>query len=97
MEKIQVLIYIHATYYRRTRQNMDPLHNFGSSVSTAGERVEANEERVNISISKKAYDALIKHAKEIIELNPETNKPFTVEEILDEEILLLFSNDWKED
>jgi hypothetical protein len=101
MEKIQVLIYIHATYYRRTRQNMDPLHNIGSSVSKnvviAGERVEANEERVNISISKRAYDALTKHAKEIIELNPETNKPFTVEEILDEEILLLFSNDWKED
>lgn len=81
---------------------MDPLHNIGSSsVSknevTVAERVEASEERVSISISKRAYDALIKHAKEIIEHNPETDKPFTVEEILDEEILLLFNNDWKDD
>lgn len=81
---------------------MDPLHNIGiSSVSksevTVAEGVQASEERVNISISKRAYDALTKHAKEIIEHNPETDKPFTVEEILDEEILLLFNNDWKDD
>ena len=79
---------------------MNPLHNIGSSVSknevTVEEHVMVNEERVNVSISKRAYDALVKHAKQITERNPETDKPFTIEEILDEEILLLFDNDWKE-
>lgn len=79
---------------------MDPLHNIGSSVSknevTVEEHVKVNEERVNVSISKRAYDVLVKHAKQITERNPETDKPFTIEEILDEEILLLFDNDWKE-
>ena len=80
---------------------MDPLHNIGSSVGKnefrVAEHVMVNEERVNISISKTAYDALVKHAKQITERNPQTDKPFTIEEILDEEILLLFNNDWKED
>lgn len=79
---------------------MDPLHNIGSSVSKneirVGEHVKVNEERVNISISKTAYDALVKHAKQITERNPVTDEPFTIEEILDEEIMLLFNNDWKE-
>ena len=79
---------------------MDPLHNIGSSVSKnevrVGEHVKVNEERVNISISKTAYDALVKHAKQITERNPETDEPFTIEEILDEEIMLLFNNDWKD-
>ena len=79
---------------------MDPLHNIGSSVSKnevrVGEHVKVNDERVNISISKTAYDALVKHAKQITERNPETDEPFTIEEILDEEIMLLFNNDWKE-
>jgi predicted RNA-binding protein (virulence factor B family) len=86
---------------------MDPLHNIGSSVSkneirvgehvkVNEERVKVNEERVNISISKTAYEALVKHAKQITERNPETDEPFTIEEILDEEIMLLFNNDWKE-
>jgi hypothetical protein len=79
---------------------MDPLNNIGSSVSKnevrLGEHVKVNEERVNISISKTAYDALVKHAKQITERNPETDEPFTIEEILDEEIMLLFNNDWKE-
>jgi hypothetical protein len=60
------------------------------------EHVKVNEERVNISISKTAYEALVKHAKQITERNPETDEPFTIEEILDEEIMLLFNNDWKE-
>ena len=80
--------------------SMDPLHNIGSSVSKnevrVGEHVKVNEERVNISISKTAYEALVKHAKQITERNPETDEPFTIEEILDEEIMLLFNNDWKE-
>jgi hypothetical protein len=78
---------------------MNPLHNIGRNVSknedARQENKNVNEERVNISISKRAYDALVRHAKQITEDNPETQKPFTIEEILDEEILLLFNDDWK--
>ena len=79
---------------------MNPLHNFDSNVSKQ-ESVSRdpdnvnNKERVNISISKRAYDTLVQHAKQLTKENPETQKPFTIEEILDEEILLLFSDDWK--
>lgn len=80
--------------------NMDPLHNIGNSVSkkevSVGKKDGTDEGRVNISISKRAYEALVKHANQITEPNPETDKPFTIEEILDEEILLLFNNDWEE-
>ena len=79
---------------------MNPLHNIGRNVSKNGdasqENKNVNEERVNISISKRAYDALVRHIEQITEDNPETQKPFTIEEILDEEILLLFNDDWKE-
>jgi hypothetical protein len=79
---------------------MNPLDNIGRNVSknedASQENKNENEERVNISISKRAYDALVRHAKQITEDNPETQKPFTIEEILDEEILLLFNDDWKE-
>ena len=80
---------------------MNPLHNIDRNVSKNGDTSQENknlkEERVNISISKRAYDALVRHVKQITENNPETQKPFTIEEILDEEILLLFNNDWKEE
>ena len=80
---------------------MNPLHNIGRNFSkngdTSQENKNVNEERVNISISKRAYDVLVRHAKQIAENNPETQKPFTIEEILDEEILLLFDDDWKEE
>lgn len=80
---------------------MNPLHNIGRNVSrngdTSQENKNVNEERVNISISKRAYDVLVRHTKQITENNPETQKPFTIEEILDEEILLLFDDDWKEE
>ena len=79
---------------------MNPLHNIGRNFSkngdTSQENKNVNEERVNISISKRAHDVLVRHAKQITENNPETQKPFTIEEILDEEILLLFNNDLKE-
>jgi hypothetical protein len=79
---------------------MNPLHNFDRSVSkqeesTTRDSMKVNEERVSISINKRAYDALVQHAKQLTKENPETQKPFTVEEILDEEILLLFSDNWK--
>jgi hypothetical protein len=80
---------------------MNPLHNIGRNFNkngnTSQENKNVNEERVNISISKRAYDALVRHAEQITEKNPETQKPFTIEEILDEEILLLFNDDWKEE
>ena len=80
---------------------MNPLHNIGGNASknrdSTQENKNVNEERVNISISKRAYDVLVRHAKQITENNPETQKPFTIEEILDEEILLLFNYDWKEE
>ena len=80
---------------------MNPLHNIGRNFSkngdTSQENKNVNEERINISISKIAYDVLVRHAKQIAENNPETQKPFTIEEILDEEILLLFDDDWKEE
>jgi hypothetical protein len=80
---------------------MNPLHNIDRNVSKNGDTSQENknlkEGRVNISISKRAYDALVRHAKQITENNPETQKPFTIEEILDEEILLLFNYDWKEE
>jgi hypothetical protein len=79
---------------------MNPLHNFDRNVikqesaSRDPDKVN-NKERVDISVSKRAYDALVQHAKQLPKENPETQKPFTIEEILDEEILLLFSDDWK--
>jgi hypothetical protein len=79
---------------------MNPLHNFDRNVSkqesaSRDPNKVYNEERINISISKRAYDALVQHAKQLTKQNPETQKPFTIEEILDEEILFLFSDDWK--
>jgi hypothetical protein len=80
---------------------MNPLHNIGRNASknrdTTQENKNVNEERVNISISKRAYDVLVRHAKQITEKNPESQKPFTIEEILDEEILLLFDDYWKQE
>jgi hypothetical protein len=79
---------------------MNPLHNIASSGAKndviVGKNEMTDEGRVNISISKRAYDALVKHANQITEPNPQTDKPFTIEEILDQEILLLFDNDWEE-
>ena len=88
-------------YKHEILNNMNALHNIHSNVSkkrdTREEYKNVNEERINISISKKAYDALVRHAEQITENNPETQKPFTIEEILNEEILLLFNNDWEEE
>jgi hypothetical protein len=57
--------------------------------------VKQNEgERINISISRKAYYALEAFTKELNQGQPSSKKPFTVEEALDEEILLLFSDEW---
>lgn len=58
-------------------------------------KVKQNEvERINISISRKAYYALEAFTKEFNQGQPSNKKRLTVEEALDEEILLLFSDEW---
>lgn len=57
-------------------------------------KVDNNDDRVSISISRKAHDALLEHTKQLNKEN-KTQSPFTVEEVLDEEIILLFSDEWK--
>jgi len=52
------------------------------------------DERIKISISRKAYYALEAFTKEFNQRHPSNKKPLTVEEALDEEILLLFSDEW---
>jgi hypothetical protein len=49
-----------------------------------------------MSISRKAYDALVTYTKQVNEKNTDIQKkPFTIEELLDEEIIFLFSDEWK--
>jgi hypothetical protein len=58
-------------------------------------KVKQNEdERITISINRKAYYALEAFTKEFNQGQPSNKKPLTVEEALDEEILLLFSDEW---
>ena len=59
--------------------------------------IQDKHERVNISISRKAYEALEKFTKELNERESTNNRSFTIEEVLDEEMILLFSDDWKTD
>jgi hypothetical protein len=56
-----------------------------------------DDERINISISRKAYDAVEKYIKELNERESSNQKPFTIEEVLDEEIIFLFSDEWKKE
>ena len=51
------------------------------------------EDRISISISAKAYDILLEHTKQLNRENAETQNPFTIEEVLDEEIILLFGDE----
>ena len=61
------------------------------------EIIQKKHERVNISISRKTYEALEKFTKELNERESTNNRSFTIEEVLDEEMILLFSDDWKTD
>ena len=54
-----------------------------------------DDERINISISRKAHDE--KYTKELNERESSNQKPFTIEEVLDEEIIFLFSDEWKKE
>ena len=51
-------------------------------------------DRINVSISPKAYDALVTYTRQVNEKNNDLQqKPFTTEEVLDEEIIFLFSDE----
>ena len=54
-----------------------------------------DDERINISISRKAYYALEGFTKEFNQGQAGNKKPMTIEEVLEEEILLLFSDELK--
>ncbi len=55
-------------------------------------------DRINVSISRKAYDALMTYTKQVNEKdNDIQKKPFTIEEVLDEEIIFLLSEEWKKE
>ncbi|MDQ6669088.1 MAG: hypothetical protein M3Y53_12815 [Thermoproteota archaeon] len=55
-------------------------------------------DRINVSISRKAYDALVTYTKRVNEKdNDIQKKPFTIEEVLDEEIIFLLSEEWKKE
>jgi hypothetical protein len=56
-----------------------------------------DDERINISINRKAYDAVKKYTKESNEKESSNQQPFTIEEVLDEEIIFLFSDEWKKE
>jgi hypothetical protein len=52
-----------------------------------------NDERITLSISRKAYEAIEKYTKELNERESNIHKPFTIEEVLDEEIIFLFGDE----
>ena len=67
-----------------------------SCKKTMQETYIEDAERIKISICRKAYDALVTYTRQVNEKESDTgNKPFTIEEVLDEEIIFLFSDEWK--
>jgi hypothetical protein len=77
--------------------NVDRSHNIDSDDKLENRlqqdyKVDSNDDLVSISISRKADDALLEHTKQLNKEN-ESQRPFTVEEVLDEEIILLFSDE----
>ena len=85
--------------------DMNPLNNDSNNnnnnYSSPGQEntiqgVNKVEDRISISISAKAYDILLEHTKQLNRENAETQNPFTIEEVLDEEIVLLFGDEGNE-
>ena len=74
-------------------------NNYGEKVihEQKSDEIQKEHERVNISISRKAYEALEKFTKELNERESTNKRSFTIEEVLDEEMILLFSDEWKTD
>jgi hypothetical protein len=59
------------------------------------DKVDKNDDdRISISMSRKAYGALEKYTKQLNQGESGSQKPFTIEEVLDEEIILLLSDEW---
>ncbi len=59
---------------------------------------KAEIDRIAISMSRKAYDALLTFTNQLNEKNHDNQKkPFTIEEVLEEEIFFLFSDEWKKE
>lgn len=56
--------------------------------------VNKDDDRVNISISSKAYNILLENTQQLNRENAETQRPFTIEEVLVEEIILLFGDEY---
>jgi hypothetical protein len=64
------------------------------------DKVVKNEDegdRVSISISRRAYDALERYTMELNEGADGSQKAFTIEEVLDEEIIMLLSDEGKKE
>jgi hypothetical protein len=79
---------------------MNALQNVNNSPipeKTIQEVDKPDHDRISISISRKAYDVLVEHTKQLNEGKPDTQKTFSIEEVLDEEIILLFGDGWKLD
>jgi hypothetical protein len=74
-------------------------NNYGEKVihEQKSNEIQKEHERVNISISRKAYETLEKFTKELNERESTNKRSFTIEEVLDEEMILLFSDEWKTD
>jgi hypothetical protein len=73
-------------------------NNNNNNYSSSGQEntiqgVNKVEDQISISISAKAYDILLEHTKQLNRENAETQNPFTIEEVLDEEIILLFGDE----
>lgn len=93
----------------RTIDKIDKVEDENDGISSSPEQEEIitkgkvdkvndnHNDRVSISISRKAYDALEKYTKELNEGEYGSQKPFTIEEVLDQEITLLLSDEWKID
>jgi hypothetical protein len=74
---------------------LQDVNNSPSPEKTIPEADKVDHDRISISISRKAYDILAEHTKQLNEEKAGTQKKFTIEEVLDEEIILLFGDGWK--
>jgi TPP-dependent indolepyruvate ferredoxin oxidoreductase alpha subunit len=72
--------------------DIDDSRNNEKIISRQIDKLDENDDvRINITISGKAYEALEKFTKELNQRESCNHKPFTIEEVLDEEVILLFT------
>ena len=84
--------------------NQKPRHHYNVFIVASAckkmlqEVYKAEIDRIAISMSRKAYDALLTFTNQLNEKNHDNQKkPFTIEEVLEEEIFFLFSDEWKKE